>query len=356
MFTNARYLRQIILPEIGIDGQEKINNSKVLCIGLGGLGSSAVIHLASSGVGTIGIVDYDVVDISNLNRQIIFNIDNIGKKKAYVASLFLKSINPDISVIPYDFKLDHKNIEDLFNNYDVIIDATDNLKSKFLINDYAVKLNKPMIYSSLFNFEGHLSVFYSKKGPCYRCIYKEEISYVPNCSEYGVLGPIAGIMGTWQALEAIKFILSFPYFDKSKFNSLISKLLIFNFKNLSFNLIDLKKSINCFCKDYINKLDVNLNHNNSKIDNYYIYLSDIDKISNFKLIDIRDDLSYLSKFTKNHEVIKTSFFDLISLNFINKLSNKDCLYIIYCEYGIRSKLACNFLRLKGINNVFYLRY
>ncbi|MHA2254416.1 MAG: molybdopterin-synthase adenylyltransferase MoeB [Candidatus Kariarchaeaceae archaeon] len=205
----SRYSRHLILPEVGIKGQEKLKLAKVLLIGAGGLGSPLALYLAAAGVGTIGIVDYDVVDITNLQRQIIHSTEDIGKPKLDSTMIRLQGINPEIKIINYNEQLTSDNALDIIREYDIVADGTDNFPTRYLVNDACVLLGKPNVYASIFRFEGQASVFYGKEGPCYRCLYAEPPppGLVPSCAEGGVLGVLPGIVGTLQATEVIKLIL-----------------------------------------------------------------------------------------------------------------------------------------------------
>lgn len=204
-----RYDRQIILQQIGIDGQRKLKNAKILIIGAGGLGSSVALYLAGAGVGTIGIVDANNVSISNLQRQIIHNTENIDLNKAESAKVALQKLNDKITVKAYPYFLTAENAERIISEYDFIIDATDNFETKFLINDTCVLLKKPFCHAGIMRFEGQVMTYVPKEYPCYRCIFEEipESETIPNCSQAGIIGAVAGIVGSIQALEAIKYIL-----------------------------------------------------------------------------------------------------------------------------------------------------
>lgn len=236
-----RHIRHLILPEIGVEGQNFLSKSRVLCIGAGGLGSSALIHLACSGVGFLGIVDFDFVDVSNLNRQLMFNFSDIGKSKVFCAKNFLIKINPDLNIKIYDAKLAFLTCFDIMKDYDVVLDCTDNLESRFLINDFAVKLGIPMIHGSVFGFEGYVGIF-SHTGACYRCLYNN-LKYL-NCMNYGILGSVAGIIGSIQALETIKLLLRKCFLLDSNMY-LNSKLLFLDFKTFEIKIINVKKSLYC---------------------------------------------------------------------------------------------------------------
>lgn len=204
-----RYNRHVILDEVGLAGQEKIKAAKVLVIGAGGLGSPALQYLAAAGVGTIGIVDFDYVDLSNLQRQILFTPADIGKNKAVVASERLKQLNDSIEIIPYAERLTTKNALGLFQQFDIIVDGTDNFSTRYLVNDAALLTEKPLVYGSIYKFQGQISVFNYKNGPSYRCLFPEPPApgTIKNCSEIGVIGVLPGVIGTQQANEALKIIL-----------------------------------------------------------------------------------------------------------------------------------------------------
>lgn len=233
-----RHIRHLILPEIGVEGQDILRQSKVLCIGTGGLGSSALIHLACSGVGLLGLVDFDSVDITNLNRQIMFNFSDIGRSKVVCASEYLKKLNPEIKLNVYESKFSFLTCFDIMKDYDIVLDCTDNLDTRFLINDFAMKLGIPMVHGSVFGFEGYVGIF-SRDGACYRCLYNN-FKYL-NCMNYGILGSVAGIVGSVQALETIKFLLK----HRCSLNSLESKLLFLDFKTFDFKVIVIKKNLDC---------------------------------------------------------------------------------------------------------------
>ena len=204
-----RYSRHLIMPEVGVEGQEKLVNSSVLCIGAGGLGSPLALYLAAAGVGHLGILDFDVVDFSNLQRQIIHSEETIGELKVESAKKALLKLNSDIKITTYNEKLTSENAMEIIKDYDIVVDGTDNFATRYLVNDSCVLLGKPNVYGSIFRFEGQVSVFDAKKGPCYRCLYPEPPppGLVPSCAEGGVLGILPGIIGTLQAAEAVKLII-----------------------------------------------------------------------------------------------------------------------------------------------------
>ena len=204
-----RYQRHLLLPEVGVEGQQKLLGARVLLLGAGGLGSPAALYLAAAGVGTLGIIDMDVVDESNLQRQILHNMDRIGERKVDSAKKTLTAINPDVDVVTYDMRLDAGNVVDLLSQFDVVIDGADNFPSRYLLNDASLKTDTPVVHGSIFRFEGQATVFKPFDGPCYRCMIPEPppAELAPSCAEAGVLGVLPGIIGSIQALEAIKLIL-----------------------------------------------------------------------------------------------------------------------------------------------------
>jgi adenylyltransferase/sulfurtransferase len=235
-----RYSRHLIMPEVGVDGQRRLKGGSVLCIGAGGLGSPAAMYLAAAGVGRIGIVDFDVVDFSNLQRQIIHGTADVGRSKLASAKDRLTAINPHIQVNTYETALSSENALELFEPYDVILDGTDNFPTRYLTNDACVLLGKPNAYGSIFRFEGQASVFSTKGGPCYRCLYPEPPppGLVPSCAEGGVLGVLPGVIGVIQATEAIKLITGIG-------EPLIGRFLIYDALRMKFRELKLRKDADC---------------------------------------------------------------------------------------------------------------
>lgn len=235
-----RYARHVIMPEVGIEGQKKLKAAKVLLIGTGGLGSPTALYLAAAGIGRIGLVDYDIVDQSNLQRQVIHGIETVGELKVASAAKRMKDLNPDIQVDLHNVPLTSENAIELFEPYDIIVDGTDNFPTRYLVNDACVKLGKPNVYGSIFRFEGQLSVFYAEEGPCYRCMFPEPPppGLVPNCAEGGVLGILPGTIGTMQATEAIKLILGIG-------NPMIGRMMLYDALDMEFNTIKVRKDPNC---------------------------------------------------------------------------------------------------------------
>ena len=235
-----RYSRHLIMPEVGMEGQLKLKAARVLCIGAGGLGSPLSLYLAAAGVGTLGIVDFDVVDFTNLQRQIIHSTADVGRKKLDSAEETLKGINPHIEIVKYETRLSSANALELFRDFDVIADGTDNFPTRYLVNDACVLTGKPNVYGSIFRFEGQASVFATKEGPCYRCLYPEPPppGLVPSCAEGGVLGILPGLVGVIQATETIKLILG-------KGDPLIGRLLLVDSLGMKFRELKLRKNPDC---------------------------------------------------------------------------------------------------------------
>tara|TARA_B100000686_G_scaffold22615_2_gene20646 strand:+ start:5119 stop:6306 length:1188 start_codon:yes stop_codon:yes gene_type:complete len=236
----SRYARHLSLPEVGRQGQTRLKNSRVLIVGVGGLGSPVALYLAAAGVGTLGLVDFDEVDITNLQRQILHGTEEIGKPKLESAKRRISSVNPNVQIVKHSCRLDSDNALEIMENYDVVVDGTDNFPTRYLVNDACVLLGKPNVYGSIFRWEGQVSVFAKDGGPCYRCLFREPPppGLVPNCAEAGVLGVLPGVVGSLQALEVIKLIL-----DEG--DSLVGRLLIFDALELKWREVKLKRNPDC---------------------------------------------------------------------------------------------------------------
>jgi len=235
-----RYSRHLIMPEVGMGGQLKIKAAKVLCVGTGGLGSPLTLYLAAAGVGTLGIVDFDVVDYTNLQRQIVHSTADVGRKKLDSAADKLKAINPFVNIVKHETMLNSSNAMEIFKEYDIIADGTDNFPTRYLVNDACVLSGKPNVYASIFRFEGQASIFATEEGPCYRCLYPEPPppGLVPSCAEGGVLGILPGLLGVIQATEVIKLIL------KSG-DPLVGRLLLVDALGMKFRELKLRKNPDC---------------------------------------------------------------------------------------------------------------
>jgi adenylyltransferase/sulfurtransferase len=236
----SRYSRHLILPEVGMEGQRRLKAARVLCVGTGGLGSPLALYLTAAGIGTLGLVDFDVVDSSNLQRQIIHSTKDIGRKKIDSAEEKLSALNPAINIVKHETMLSSANALEIVKDYDIVADGTDNFPTRYLVNDACVLLGKPNVYGSIFRFEGQASVFATEAGPCYRCLYPEPPppGLVPSCAEGGVLGILPGLVGVIQATEVIKLILG-------KGESLVGRLLLVDALNMRFRELKLRKNPEC---------------------------------------------------------------------------------------------------------------
>lgn len=235
-----RYSRHLIIPDVGMSGQKRLKAAKVLCVGAGGLGSPALMYLAAAGVGTLGIVEFDTVDESNLQRQIIHGQSDIGRSKAASARESVLEINPYTEVVIHDLRLDVSNVMEIFAQYDLIVDGTDNFATRYLVNDACVLLNKPYVWGSIYRFDGQASVFWSEHGPCYRCLYPEPPppGMVPSCAEGGVLGVLCGSIGSIQVTEAIKLLTGMG-------DPLVGRLMVYDALEMTYRAIKIRKDPNC---------------------------------------------------------------------------------------------------------------
>ena len=235
-----RYSRHLIIPDVGMDGQKRLKNAKVLCVGAGGLGSPALMYLAAAGVGTLGIVEFDTVDESNLQRQIIHGQSDIGRSKAESARDSVQEINPYVNVILHETRLDVDNVKEIFAQYDLIVDGTDNFATRYLVNDAAVLLGKPYVWGSIYRFDGQASVFWAEHGPCYRCLYPEAPppGMVPSCAEGGVLGVLCASIGSIQVTEAIKLLAGVG-------EPLVGRLMIYDALEMQYRQVKVRKDPDC---------------------------------------------------------------------------------------------------------------
>lgn len=235
-----RYSRHIVMPEVTLEGQQKLKNARVLCVGAGGLGSPLALYLAAAGVGTLGLVDFDNVDLTNIQRQILYATADVGRPKLDAAVARLSALNPDVEIVPHGVRLSSDNVMSIVDDYDIVVDGTDNFPARYLVNDACVLAGKPNVYGSIFRFEGQVSVFDASRGPCYRCLFPEPPppGAVPSCAEGGVLGVLPGIVGSLQALEVIKLILG-------KGRPLIARLVLFDALALEFREVKIQKDEHC---------------------------------------------------------------------------------------------------------------
>jgi adenylyltransferase/sulfurtransferase len=356
-----RYSRHLIMPEVGVDGQRKLKASRVLCIGAGGLGSPVAMYLAAAGVGTLGIVDFDTVDFSNLQRQILHGTPDVGRPKLASAKDKLHALNPEIDIQTYEVALSSQNAMQLFEPYDVVVDGTDNFPTRYLVNDACVLLGKPNAYGSIFRFEGQASVFATKDGPCYRCLYPEPPppGLVPSCAEGGVLGVLPGLIGVIQATEAVKLIMGIG-------EPLIGRFLIYDALRMRFRELKLRKDPDCpVCGTHptVTKLidyeqfcgitpaapePVTVNHA-TEITSVELKQR-LDRGDRPRIIDVREPNEY--------QINRIPGSELIPLGDVPKRHrelNPDEEIVVHCKVGGRSAKAADFLRSVGFKRVLNLK-
>jgi adenylyltransferase/sulfurtransferase len=342
-----RYGRHLIIPEIGLEGQKKLRAASVLVVGAGGLGSPAAMYLAAAGIGRIGLVDYDTVDVSNLQRQLLHSTSDVGRPKVASAVDRMRAVNTHVKTEAYETVLNSKNALEILSKYDVIIDGSDNFPTRYLVNDSCALLAKPMVYGSVFRFDGQVSVFFAERGPCYRCLHPEPPppNLVPNCSEGGVLGVLPGIVGTVQAAETIKLLLGIG-------NPLIGRLLVVDALRMDFREFKLGKNSRClvcgerpsltelldyeaFCRTVHERLDrvneISVEELKEKLDRGETPL----------ILDVREPVE--------HEIANIGG-RLIPLNELPaRLHELDTMHetVVYCHYGTRSARAVRLLIERG---------
>jgi len=353
-----RYSRHLILPDVGLEGQKKLLASKVLLIGAGGLGSPLGLYLAAAGLGTLGIVDADVVDESNLQRQVIHSTEEVGRPKVDSAERRINGLNPDVKVIKHPVRITSENAFDIIKDYDVVIDGTDNFPTRYLVNDACVMLKKPLVYGSIFRFDGQATVFKPPDGPCYRCLYPEPPppGMVPSCAEGGVIGILPGIVGLIQGLEAVKLIIG-------RGNTLIGRLVLFDALNFEFQELKIRRDHSCpVCGDNPTVKEL--------IDyNQFCGIEESQRVMPFDpereittqelhrrllsgedltIIDVREIGEY--------QIVRMKDTKLIPLNEIERrmgelkgLENKEI--ITHCHHGVRSLRALDKLKRAGFKNV-----
>lgn len=356
-----RYSRHLIIPNVAMAGQQRMMNAKVLCVGAGGLGSPALMYLAAAGIGTLGIVEYDTVDESNLQRQIIHGQSDIGKSKAQSAKEKIAEINPYVNVITHETRLDTSNVMEIFSQYDIIVDGTDNFATRYLVNDACVLLKKPYVWGSIYRFDGQASVFWAEYGPCYRCLYPEPPppGMVPSCAEGGVLGVLCATIGSIQTTEAIKVLAGVG-------EPLIGSLMVYDALDMSFRKIKVRKDPNCpLCSD--NPTQTAL------LPDYEAFcgvLSDaaqeasagstitvqelktkIDAQANYYLIDVREPSEYeIVKIPTAHLIPKQGFIDGSVLATLPQ----DRPIILHCKSGVRSAECLAILKDAGFSDASHV--
>ena len=354
-----RYSRHLIMPEVGMEGQLKLKHAKVLCIGAGGLGSPLALYLAAAGVGKLGIVDFDVVDFTNLQRQIIHDTNDVGRPKLASAKETLADINPYVEVETYETRLTSENALEIIRDYDIVADGTDNFPTRYLVNDASVLAGKPNVYGSIFRFEGQATVFYAKEGPCYRCLYPEPPppGLVPSCAEGGVLGVLPGIIGSIQALETIKLILG-------RGQTLIGRLLLFDALSLKFREVKLRKNPDCpVCGthptvtkliDYEQFCGIRGEEHVPETTVPEITAREVKKMMDerkpFVLIDVREPHEF--------QICRIAGSTLIPLGDVpkrmNELNSADEI-VVHCRSGMRSAQAVELLMKAGFRKIHNLK-
>ena len=355
-----RYSRHLIMPEVGMEGQLKLKQAKVLCIGAGGLGSPLALYLGAAGVGKLGLVDFDVVDFTNLQRQVIHGTSDVGRTKLESARDTLLEINPNVEIETFETRLSSDNALDIFRDYDIVADGTDNFPTRYLVNDACVLLGKPNVYASIFRFEGQASIFYAEQGPCYRCLYPEPPppGLVPSCAEGGVLGVLPGIMGCIQAMETIKLILG-------RGESLIGRLLLFDALGMKFRELKLRKNPDCpICGTHrtITKLIDYEQFCGIRGEEHIPVQTGIPEITPaevkkkmdahepFVLIDVREPHEY--------QICRIPGSKLIPLGEVpkrmNELDSADEI-VVHCKSGMRSAKAVDLLMKSGFRKIHNLK-
>jgi adenylyltransferase/sulfurtransferase len=352
-----RYSRHLIIPEVGVEGQQKLKAAKVLLIGAGGLGAPLGLYLSAAGIGNIGLVDFDVVDFTNLQRQVIHATQDVGKKKLDSAAEKMQAINPHVKITRHEVALSSENALDILKDYDYVVDGTDNFPTRYLVNDACVLLHKPNIYGSIFRFEGQATVFAYEGGPCYRCLYPEPPppGLVPSCAEGGVLGILPGTIGLIQATETVKLILGIG-------EPLVGRLLLYDALGMRFRELKLRRNPECpVCGDHptVTKL-IDYQQfcgvpkaqpvQETKVNEGEIDVTEVkaklDRGDNFVLIDVREP--------HEHRICNIPAAKLIPLGeFAKHLGEFDPAadIVIHCKSGMRSAKACGIMRQAGFQNV-----
>jgi adenylyltransferase/sulfurtransferase len=352
-----RYARHLILPEVGLEGQRKISSSSVLCVGAGGLGSPLALYLAAAGIGKLGIVDFDQVELSNLQRQVIHGQADVGRPKAQSAKESIRRLNPGVNVVLHETRLTSQNALEIIRAYDIVVDGTDNFPTRYLTNDACVLLKKPNVYGSIFRFEGQASVFAPHlNGPCYRCLYPEPPppGSVPSCAEGGVLGVLPGIIGLIQATETLKLATGIG-------RSLLNRLLLYDALEMSFRELKLRRDPQCpLCGmhptitgliDYEGFCGVSTQPKTDSLDPDEVSVQEL-KLAldnpdlQIKIIDVREPNEY--------QIARIEGVPLMPLSQLTRRFgelNPDQPYYIHCKAGIRSMQALEFLRRQGFKNL-----
>jgi sulfur-carrier protein adenylyltransferase/sulfurtransferase len=347
----TRYSRQFALPDVGLAGQEKLKSAKVLCIGAGGLGSPVLLYLAAAGVGTLGIVDDDTVELSNLQRQILYTTNDLVREKATTAKERLLQLNPHVRIITHSMRLMHDNALEIIQDYDIVVDGTDNFYTHYLINDACFHLKKPLVYASIAQFEGHCSVFNVNGGPCYRCLYAAPPpeGLIPNCAEGGVFGVLPGLVGTLQTIEVIKLILNLG-------QSLVGRLLTINTLSMQFQEWPIQRDPHCRLCAQQQAFDTLPHHVPAACTPFNIpeitvseFVALKERGVNYVLLDVREEYEY---------AICNLGGKLIPLSQLPQqlpFLDKTVLYIVHCKIGGRGSKAVKMMQEQGFSSVKNIR-
>ncbi len=356
-----RYSRHLIIPDVAMAGQQRLMNAKVLCVGAGGLGSPALMYLAAAGVGTLGIVEFDTVDESNLQRQIIHGQSDIGKSKAQSAKAKIAEINPYVNVVTHEARLDNSNVMEIFSQYDIIVDGTDNFATRYLVNDACVLLKKPYVWGSIYRFDGQASVFWAEYGPCYRCLYPEPPppGMVPSCAEGGVLGVLCATIGSIQTTEAIKVITGVG-------DPMIGSLIIYDALEMSFRKIKVRKDPKCplcsenptqtqllpdyeaFCGVLSDAAEVAVKDSTITVTELAAKIAGND---NFYLVDVREPSEFeIVRIPGSHLIPKQGFLDGTVL----ATMPQDKPIVLHCKSGVRSAECLAILKGAGFSDATHV--
>ena len=356
-----RYSRHLIIPDVAMAGQQRLMNAKVLCVGAGGLGSPALMYLAAAGIGTLGIVEFDTVDESNLQRQIIHGQSDIGKSKAQSAKEKISEINPYVNVVTHEVRLDVTNVKEIFAQYDIIVDGTDNFATRYLVNDACVLLEKPYVWGSIYRFDGQASVFWAEYGPCYRCLYPEPPppGMVPSCAEGGVLGVLCATIGSIQTTEAIKVITGVG-------EPMVGSLIVYDALEMSFRKVKIRKDPNCplcaenptqtellpdyeaFCGTLSDAAEVAVKDSTISVTELK---SKMDNKEDFYLIDVREPSEFeIVRIPGSHLLPKQGFLDGTVLAGLPQ----DKPIILHCKSGVRSAECLAILKGAGFSDAAHV--
>jgi len=355
-----RYSRHIIIPEVGMVGQRRLKNAKVLCVGAGGLGSPALLYLAAAGVGTLGIVEFDTVDESNLQRQIIHGQSDIGRPKAESAAASVREINPYVNVVIHNTALSNDNVFEIFEQYDLIVDGTDNFATRYMVNDACVLLHKPYVWGSIYRFDGQASVFWADQGPCYRCLYPEPPppGMVPSCAEGGVLGVLCASIGSIQVTEAIKVITGIG-------EPLVGRLMVYDALEMAYRKIKVRKDPNCaVCGenptvtsliDYEDFCGAVSDEASAAVVGSTISVNDLDEWMKSEkpihLVDVREPAEY--EIVKIPGSILIPKGDILSGQALASLP-QDRQIVLYCKTGVRSAEALAAVKAAGFKDAVHV--